>query len=329
MDRHSISYHDSFIFPCEAFVADECWNGYCWSEHHENLDPVLVGSKEPKDYMVPNKPGQACTNCLDNLRECDKNQHDITDERDPCSECRHFGSTKCKCTLSTNSSYNDVVYNKMLSRGHVHDYTLAPLKPRVEHPMPPHRVKAGWAGESKQQLLAKSDFLPIGARDCPRAFIVPPREPVQQPDHESSPVSDEILQMPKTFSCLPPSLPPPAFARPPRRLTAGEVEYTTFVWEMSQWRHVYENGDKQPSSLPPPSFPRPQPDSKVGKVMHTTFIWGTGQWRLVYENNTYATFPHLEHASFDGFRGADSFAGTLELLSDEEDVVNSFTIDNS
>lgn len=63
--------------------------------------------------------------------------------------------------------------------------------------------------------------------------------------------------------------------------------------------------------------------------MHTTFIWGTGQWRHVYENNTYATFPHLEHASFDGFRGADSFAGTLDLLSDEEDVVNSFTTDNS
>ncbi|KAG9699650.1 hypothetical protein KCU95_g1449, partial [Aureobasidium melanogenum] len=328
MDTCSRVYHDSFIFLCKPFAADICLNGDCWSEHHENLDPVLVGSKEPQDYMVPNKLGQACTNCLNNLRECDKKQRDVTDEHDPCSECRYFGGTRCKCTLSTSSSYNDVVYNKMLSRGHVHDYTLAPLEPLIEQPMPPHRVKAGWAGESKQQLLAKPDFLPVGVRDCPRAFVVSSREPVQQPDRESSPVS-ETLQMPGTFYCLPPSLPHLAFARPLRRPTAGEVEYTTFVWEMSQWRHVYENGDKQPSSLSSPSFPRPQPDPKVGKVMHTTFVWGTGQWRHVYENNTYVTFPHLEHASFEGFEGVGTFAGATEVLSDKEDIVNFFITDNS
>ncbi|KAH0359769.1 hypothetical protein KCU65_g9777, partial [Aureobasidium melanogenum] len=290
-EGRGVAYVKAGILPCESFAAVRCVNEHCESDHHNNLDPRLVGTKEPLGYMVPNKLGEACQNCLDNLRECDKKQRDA-DDRDPCSECRNFGGTKCKCTLSKECSYNNVVYDKLLSRGHVHDYTLTPPCDRVGGPMPPHRVKKGWVGQTKEKLLAKPDSLPSGVRDCLRAFVVVPREHLQRLSRESWPDSDQLWLMPATIWYEPTPLPPLAISKPPRKAIGGKVEYTTFVWDTGQWRHVYENGEIQPCSLPPPTFPRPQPDPTAGKVMHTTFIWGTGQWRHVYENNTLVTFPH-------------------------------------
>lgn len=317
MATHSTVYVKAVIPPCERFAAARCMDGYCQYDHHENLEPCLVGSREPKGYMVPNKFGEACQNCLGNLREvkaqlcpggrcsnlaqCDKKQRG-PDDRDPCSECRHFGGTECACTLSMESSYNTVVYDKLLSRGHVYDYTLAPPDDRVKGPMPPHRIKKGWVGQTKEQLLMKPDFLPSGVRECPRAFVVTPQEHLQPMSRESSPDSDQLWQLPATFWNLPSSLPPPSFSRPSPMMisdkvkySTGEVKFSTFVWEISQWRHVYETGYTQPCSLPPPSFSRPQPDPTAGKVMHTTFIWDTDQWRHVYENNTFVTFPYIQH----------------------------------
>ncbi|KAH0341669.1 hypothetical protein KCU83_g9583, partial [Aureobasidium melanogenum] len=189
----------------------------------------------------------------------------------------------------------------MFSRGHVYDYTLAPPGDRTGSPMPPHRIKKGWVGRTKDQLLAKSDFLPTGVRDCPRAFVVTPHECLQRMRRKSSPDDERSWPLPATFWNLPPSLPPPGFPRPlPMvisdvvKYSTGEVEFSTFVWETSQWRHVYETGYTQPCSLPPPSFSRPQPDLTAGEIMHTTFIWETGQWRQVYKNHTLVTFPYYQ-----------------------------------
>lgn len=42
---------------------------WCSKYHHQNLNPALIGTKEPKGYMVLNQTESACQNCLDNLRE--------------------------------------------------------------------------------------------------------------------------------------------------------------------------------------------------------------------------------------------------------------------
>ena len=115
------------------------------------------------------------------MAQCDKQSRHPTDERDPCSECRHFGGEKRRCSIAPNSSYNDHVYRQMLVRGGEHEYKLPPfISARNKGPMPAERVKADWKGESAETLMAKGDFLPPGVRDCPRAFTVPARESAQR-----------------------------------------------------------------------------------------------------------------------------------------------------
>jgi hypothetical protein len=66
----SISYSRRREEPCKFFASVAgCHDEYCWRDHHQNLDPALVGNVTPKDYMVPPQPGIACKNCFNNLRE--------------------------------------------------------------------------------------------------------------------------------------------------------------------------------------------------------------------------------------------------------------------
>jgi hypothetical protein len=114
------------------------------------------------------------------MAQCDKQSHHPTDERDPCSECRHFGGEKAQCKIAQNTSYNDAVYRQMLVRRD-YEYKLVPfMTARSKGPMPAERIKDGWQGQSAEALMAKGDFLPLGVRECPRAFIVPARESTQR-----------------------------------------------------------------------------------------------------------------------------------------------------
>ena len=66
----SVSYSGRKQAPCLFFASDNsCHDEHCWRDHHENLDPALVGTIAPKDYMVPDEYGIACKSCFDNLRE--------------------------------------------------------------------------------------------------------------------------------------------------------------------------------------------------------------------------------------------------------------------
>lgn len=71
------------------------------------------------------------------------------------------------------------------------NYTLAAIKPRTEWkqgttttakakpkplPMQDRLLIDNWQGLSKEDLLALPDFLPAGVRDCPRAYLVKPRQ---------------------------------------------------------------------------------------------------------------------------------------------------------
>jgi hypothetical protein len=186
--------------PCQCFAADRSCRltkEACHNDHYQNPDPSLVGTKEPLDYMVPDLSGVACNTCLASFREvsreffarpwvcsnfpqCDKVGRDGDD--DPCSECRHFGGPNRICILSRRS-YNDAVYSTMMAQP---DHTLMPHKnPAIgkdisREGMPSARIKVGWQGQTKQELIDKPDFLPVGVRECPRAFTSAPDESFQQ-----------------------------------------------------------------------------------------------------------------------------------------------------
>ncbi|KAH0282694.1 hypothetical protein M436DRAFT_62605 [Aureobasidium namibiae CBS 147.97] len=180
MDNPDIKAYSETQAPCYRFAASGNCSG-CENEHHPNVSPALVGMIVPQHYRVSNEVGIACRPCIENMRECDKQSHHPTDERDPCSECRHFGGEKVQCQLSWSMSYNDAVYRQMLVRHGDHEYKLPPfVQARSKGPMPTERVKTDWQGQSAEFLLAKGDFLPTGVRDCPRAFTVPARESSQR-----------------------------------------------------------------------------------------------------------------------------------------------------
>ena len=111
------------------------------------------------------------------LLQCDKQGRPGDD--DPCSECRQFGGENRQCVLAPDISYNKVVWDQMVKHGP--PYTLPPptnpllgKKKKPATPMPAHRVRDDWVGQSRVELLAKQDFLPAGVRERPRAFVVDP-----------------------------------------------------------------------------------------------------------------------------------------------------------
>ncbi|THX54685.1 hypothetical protein D6D06_05384 [Aureobasidium pullulans] len=53
--------------------------------------------------------------------------------------------------------------------------TTAKAKPKPL-PMQDRLLIDNWQGLSKEDLLALPDFLPAGVRDCPRAYLVKPRQ---------------------------------------------------------------------------------------------------------------------------------------------------------
>lgn len=122
--------------------------------------------------------------CADAV-QCDKKDRDHDDPMDPCSECRHFGGSGCKCILAQNTTQNDMLYPIMLNGANREpEYSLPPFKHREElkadgkipSSMPADEIKSDWTGASKEELLAMPDMLPPQVRRRPRAYLVPPRE---------------------------------------------------------------------------------------------------------------------------------------------------------
>ncbi|THX25733.1 hypothetical protein D6D12_06697 [Aureobasidium pullulans] len=264
--------------PCFKFAAyNSCRLGArCPDEHHENLDPALVGNKDPKGYMVPNVAGEACLSCLQNGRECDKRTRYGDDN--PCSECRWFGGENRICSLSKDTSYNDQLWALMMGNG-INGYILPQPKPRDQAkkiknkggpptlllvvPMPNSRVRPDWIGLSRDELLAKPDMLPPGVRECPRAFLVAPR---LSNTHQkgSKRVAEfgrhEPAGQNKSFAYASSSTPlvRPAHLLPPR---------------------------------PPPSFEQLPPDPIMGRVVHTFSDFEAGRMPFEYENTARMTVP--------------------------------------
>jgi hypothetical protein len=87
------------------------------------------GFQNPKPYQRGKHASYSCRRYSD-LGKRDKLERDVTFERDPCSECRHFESEKRICKIA-NISYNDIVYQRtlVLSRsGDDNDRTLLSSK---------------------------------------------------------------------------------------------------------------------------------------------------------------------------------------------------------
>lgn len=193
--------------------------------------------------------------------QCDKKGRHGDD--DPCSECRWFGGESCKCFLAADTSYNDQLFKQMLVRGR-YDYTLADNKSRdaprghkkvTPAPMPNHRIKPDWTGETRERLLAKPDMLPAFVRALPRAYLVPPRQSSNEKKTESFKRKREAgfdVSSPTPMAYAPytavPSLPrfpaPLSIPRPIADTQNGEVVVTSWNWTERRWEHTYANGAK-------------------------------------------------------------------------------------
>lgn len=269
------------------------FGGECAREHHPNLDPTLPSKRQHHDYSVPNALGSACQRCLQAAREaslhlgkyfscanmvqCDKKGRGGED--DPCSECRWFGGQSCKCSLALDTTYNDQLWGVMITRD---DHTLGPFNSRAVGksgksppvPIPDAKIKAGWQGETKDQLLAKGDMLPSYVRELPRAYLVPPRtsrkgkrgnvhkavERKRKRDTSSNTTSPTASAASTEVSILPQFPPPPSFSRPPPDARQGEVVKTSWSWEAGRWEHEFKKGAKVIQGANPPSGQAQLPD---------------------------------------------------------------------
>lgn len=156
----------------------------------------------------------------------------------------------------------------MLVRGRF-DYTLPAEKSReaprgknmvTPAPMPNDKIKHGWTGETKEQLLAKPDMLPPYVRALPRAYLVAPRASSsekksldrkrKQGVESHAPSSFPLASTAYTAAPrLPQFLAPPSFPRPPADARHGEVLTTSWSWITNTWEHVYASGARV--SAPP------------------------------------------------------------------------------
>jgi hypothetical protein len=231
------------------------------------------------------------------MAQCDKQSHHPTDERDPCSECRHFGGEKAQCKIAPNTSYNDTVYRQMLVRRGKYEYKLAPyMTARTKGPMQAERVKDGWQGQSAEALMAKGDFLPPGVRDCPRAFIVPARESTQrtkskkflakeahrlshssslpslsqswQSYPQSSPLSAFGPAQPTMWPTQPPPPPPP-----PAYPVPGHAAPMFWAPQPGVWAPQYAYGYQMPY---PMQMPTPLPQPQTSPTLHHYLL--PSQW---------------------------------------------------
>ncbi|CAD0038196.1 unnamed protein product [Aureobasidium pullulans] len=222
--------------PCFEFAAyNSCRLGArCPDEHHENLDPALVGNKDPKGYMVPNIAGEACPSCLANGRECDKRTRHGDDN--PCSECRWFGGENRTCSLPTNTSYNDQLWALMMGNG-INGYILPQPKPRDQAkkiknkggpptlllvgPMPNSRARPDWIGPRSKRVAEFGRHDPAGQN---KSFAYTSSStPLVRPAH-----------------LLPPR-PPPSFLQLPPDPIMGRVVHTFSDFEAGRLPFEYEN----------------------------------------------------------------------------------------
>ncbi|GAM82129.1 hypothetical protein ANO11243_001080 [Dothideomycetidae sp. 11243] len=257
---------------CRDWPHGNCPRGIrCPFEHHANLDASLVGTGT-NGYMVSNIAGEACWNCLQMGRSCDKRGRGGDD--DPCSECRWFGGKACKCKLMDQSSYNDQMFAAMLER-RAWDYALAPPKDRTTPrgkgplkspptPMPDDQVKPGWRGQSREQVLAKPEMIPSFVRERPRAYLVSPRPSVRarkSAEHRGlqlggpSQVSSSAAPQAPSPATFPADEFPPPFPYPPPQAHPryGSVLSITWMYATRTWERQYADGTK----LKSPPLPEP------------------------------------------------------------------------
>ena len=174
------------------------------------------------------------------------------------------------------------------------DYDLPPDKPRDEGkktaqnngpnkpppaPMPDDKVKPGWQGDSKDDLLGKSDMLPYGVRERPRPVLAPPRDSAHtknvkkqvakgrdHSDHYSGKrkvgfsASTPPPQNVSTGTWQLPTMPPPfEYLQPPAHPQHGEVTDISWSFQNQEWTFHYASKNKWsgPSSSAMPGSTAP------------------------------------------------------------------------
>lgn len=165
------------VAASQAVVSRACQNTVAKTNPASSISERLACVPFPRAWLCANRG------------KCDKPGRENTN--DPCSECRHFAAGDSDCALAKNLTYNDQAWVQMMMRGE-HGYNLAPPKDRLApvrkrkpetsklpaeytNPLPDDKVKPGWQGKSKEELLVAADFLPVHVREYPRAYLVPSR----------------------------------------------------------------------------------------------------------------------------------------------------------
>lgn len=275
-------------------------------------------------FRVSNTMGAACTRCVQMMISCDKRGGGGLN--DPCSECRWFGGLSCECVLATNTSYSDELWKQMLAR-EPFDYALpsatsreAPLgEERVApSPMPDNKVKHGWEGESREELLRKPDMLPSYVRGLPRAYLHWPTYTYQDGNpksHKRGREADTTSPSPtmttaafQTLSALPLTQPPPTFVRPPPHPQHGEVEISSWSWTKNQWDHTYQNGTRVVDLSQITSAPGPRSNTDMSAPINSLF----NDMSLIEHHD------NVDHRQFGMDRGVDTDAPNVSRQADNE-----------
>lgn len=169
-------------------------------------------------------------------------------------------------------SVDDGVWDAMMKR-HAYGYTLPaytdrlaaglktpkkgstapPEQKPLPTPMPDNMVKKGRQGETRAQLLAKPDWLPVDVRLHPRVYLDPPAPSNTQHRRDNFLTSENRNALPEPTkkrshdtmsSDASPFFPGLPFARPPWSAAQGNCLQSAIDWETGQWTHHYQNGGK-------------------------------------------------------------------------------------
>ncbi|KAK1075703.1 hypothetical protein LTR74_000111 [Friedmanniomyces endolithicus] len=224
---------------------------------------------------------------------CDKKGRGGVD--DPCSECRWFGGVACECSLSVNSSYNDVVWSVMETRERS-GYDLPPMRGRdagygtggtkTPTPIAQDRLRPDWKGESREELLGKPDMLPDYVRSTPRAYLVPPGRTLREAKGDAyvpPPVGQErpelgLLQRKRKGA-------PGASSMP----TAADISSLSTIAGASLTPTTIRTG-LSAAGIQSVQLLRDQ-DPRHGSAIRTTIDWATGSVTHTYEDGATTTFP--------------------------------------
>lgn len=169
---------------CHDYLLGKCKVGNTCRRQH----PIALDAKQEKivDFKFDTSVGVACARCVKFLLSCSIVSGEHTGGDNPCNDCFHFGGYDRAACVPSTSSYNDAAWDKMAIRPDF-DWSLPEFERTINRargdegklptsPMPSAKVRPGWTGKTKEQVVLTPDFIPKEVRKTPRPYLEVPRE---------------------------------------------------------------------------------------------------------------------------------------------------------